>query len=115
VGVISETPSLIPVADEPDASQEHRHAPSSYERPIKGLPRWAGILTPGIRSGPPLVTPRVKPRSLSPLGSWLLATVGQPSSDLAACPSLAYDDRAALIQADDVKRILADIDAHGGN
>jgi hypothetical protein len=41
--------------------------------------------------------------------------VGQPSSDLAACPSLAYDDRAALIQADDVKRILADIDAHGGN
>jgi hypothetical protein len=74
VGVISETPSLIPVADEPDASQEHRHAPSSYERPIKGLPRWAGILTPGIRWGAPPVTPRVKPRSLSPLGSWLLAT-----------------------------------------
>jgi hypothetical protein len=30
-------------------------------------------------------------------------------------PSLAHDDRTTLIQADDVKRILADIDAHGGN
>jgi hypothetical protein len=41
--------------------------------------------------------------------------VGQPSSDLAALPSLAHDDCTTPIQADDVKRILADIDAHGGN
>ena len=41
--------------------------------------------------------------------------VRQPGSDLAARPSLAHDDRATLIQADDVKRILADIDAHGDN
>jgi len=41
--------------------------------------------------------------------------VRQPGSDLAARPSLAHDDRATLIQANDVKRILADIDAHGGN
>jgi hypothetical protein len=41
--------------------------------------------------------------------------VRQPGSDLAARPSLAHDDRSTLIQADDVKRILADIDAHGGN
>jgi hypothetical protein len=41
--------------------------------------------------------------------------VRQPGSDLAARPSLAHDDRSTPIQADDVKRILADIDAHGGN
>jgi DNA polymerase III epsilon subunit family exonuclease len=36
-------------------------------------------------------------------------------SDLAARLSLAHDGRTTLIQADDMKRILADIDAHGGN
>jgi hypothetical protein len=41
--------------------------------------------------------------------------IRQSGSDLAACPSLAHHDRTTLIQADDVKSILADIDAHGGN
>jgi hypothetical protein len=41
--------------------------------------------------------------------------VRESSSNLAARPSLAHDDGTTLIQADDVKRILADIDAHGGN
>jgi hypothetical protein len=37
--------------------------------------------------------------------------VREPSADLAAHPSLAHDDGATLIHADDVKRILADINA----
>ena len=41
--------------------------------------------------------------------------VRQPGSDLTARPSLAQNNHTTLIQADDVKRILADIDAHGGN
>jgi hypothetical protein len=41
--------------------------------------------------------------------------VRHPRSDLAACRSLAHDDCTTLIQAHDAKRILADIDAHGGN
>src|SRR5438309_234737 len=41
--------------------------------------------------------------------------IGQPSFHLAARPLLAQHDRAALIEANDVERILADVDAHSGN
>jgi hypothetical protein len=41
--------------------------------------------------------------------------IGEPGFDLAARPPLAQDDRAALIQTDDVERVLADIDANDRN
>ncbi len=41
--------------------------------------------------------------------------IRQPSLDLAARPLLAHDDRAAPIEADYVERVLADVDAHGGD
>ena len=37
--------------------------------------------------------------------------VRQPNLDLAARPFVAHDDRAASIEADAVKRVLADVDA----
>ena len=39
--------------------------------------------------------------------------VGQPSSDLTACPSRAHDYCTSLIQADRMKRIPADMDTRG--
>ena len=51
----------------------------------------------------------------SPNGSLMRAAgpgmVGQSRLDLTARPLLAQDDRATAIVADDVKRVLADIDA----
>jgi hypothetical protein len=41
--------------------------------------------------------------------------VREPRFDLAARPLLSQHKRAALIEADDVERILADVDAHHGN
>jgi hypothetical protein len=41
--------------------------------------------------------------------------VGKPHFDLAARPLLPQHDRAASIEADDVERILANIDTHRGN
>ena len=41
--------------------------------------------------------------------------VGKSRLDLAARPFLLQHDRAASIKANDVERILANIDAHGGN
>jgi len=40
---------------------------------------------------------------------------GEPRFDLAAGPLLRQHDRAASIEADEVERILANVDAHGGN
>jgi hypothetical protein len=39
----------------------------------------------------------------------------EPHVDLAACPLLTQHDRAALIEADNVERIVTDIDALCGN
>jgi hypothetical protein len=51
--------------------------------------------------------------SLHPDQAW--RHVRQPCLDLAARPLLPQHDRAALIEAHDVKRVLADIDAHRGD
>ena len=41
--------------------------------------------------------------------------VGKPRLDLTARPLLAQHDRAALVEADDVERVLADVDADHGD
>ena len=41
--------------------------------------------------------------------------VGEPRLDLTARPLLAQDDRATAIVADDVERVLADVDADYGD
>jgi hypothetical protein len=41
--------------------------------------------------------------------------VREPRFDLAARPLLSQHNRAALIEADYVERILADVDTHRGN
>ena len=41
--------------------------------------------------------------------------VGEPRLDLTARPLLAQDDRTALVVADDVERVLADVDADHGD
>jgi hypothetical protein len=41
--------------------------------------------------------------------------VGKPCLDLAAGPFLPQHDRAAPIEADNVERVLADVDAHRGD
>jgi hypothetical protein len=41
--------------------------------------------------------------------------VHEPCFDLAARPPLPQHDRAAPVEADDMERVLADVDAHRGN
>ena len=41
--------------------------------------------------------------------------VGEPRLDLTARPLLAQHDRATLVVADDVERVLADVDADHGD
>ena len=41
--------------------------------------------------------------------------VGKPRLDLTARPFLAQHDRTALVMADDVERVLADVDADHGD
>jgi hypothetical protein len=41
--------------------------------------------------------------------------VGEPRLDLTARPFLAQHDRTALVMADDVERVLADVDADHGD
>jgi hypothetical protein len=41
--------------------------------------------------------------------------VHEPCFDLAARPPLPQHDRATPVEADDMERVLADVDAHRGN
>ena len=44
-----------------------------------------------------------------------MAACSRAVLDLAARPPLPQHDRAAPVEADDMERVLADVDAHRGN